>query len=204
MYWKFVEGISSKSDKYGFVNETEIRIWAWLALIFALISFYLVMFKWNFDIAFYTVWTIRLDFILKVFIWPDFSIFWRLVRIFIKDNKKNWVWSVQKRFAWVIGLILSTFVLFCMYLLSWYAESTNPVVLEIIQQININISHDTLLVLPMNPAILACILCIVFMFLESVFWICAGCNMYKNLVKSWIMKEHKWQNCVNWACEIIK
>ena len=126
MYWKKIKHLSNKWDKYGFVDETEIRIAAWLALILALISFFLVMFKWNFYIAFYTVWIIRLDFVLKVFISPKYSIFWSLVRFFIKDKEKIWVWAVQKRFAWVIWLILSTFVLFCMLLLSWYMESTNP------------------------------------------------------------------------------
>ena len=202
MYWERLEWISKEWDKYGFVNEVEIRLAAGLALIFAIISFYLVMFNWDFDTAFYTVWIISLDFILKFFIWPDYSIFWRIVRPFIKNKEKIWVWSVQKRFAWFIGVILSVFVIFCMLLLSWYMETTSPEVLYMIDQISNNIANNKLIVLPMNPAILACILCIIFMFLESVFWICVGCNMYKKLVKKWWMKKHEWQNCINWACEV--
>ena len=204
MYWKFIKGIGSETDKYGFVDETEVRIAAWIALIFALVSFYLVMLRWDFNTAFFTVWTIWLDFVLKVFIWPDFSIFGRVVRLFLKKKEKVWVWSVQKRFAWVIGVVLSTFVLYCMLLLSWNIESTNVTVIAIIEQISTNITANALIVLPMNPAILACVLCIVFMFLESVFGICMWCKMYKKLVKKWIMKEHKWQNCVNGACEITE
>lgn len=202
LYGQAVKWITQKWDKYGFVDETEIRFSAWLALVFALLSFYFVMFKWNFDIAFFTVWIIWLDFILKVFISPDYSIFWRIVRLFLKNKKKHMVWSVQKRFAWSIGFLLSTFVIYCMLLLSWYMPSTNPQVMYIIEMINTNIANNALIVIPKNPAILACILCIVFMFLESVFWICVGCKMYKNLVKMWIIKKVLHQNCVNWACEI--
>ena len=202
LYGKPVEWITISWDKYGFVDELEVRIAAWLSLIFALISFYFVMFRWNFDSAFFTIWIIWLDFVLKVFIWPDFSIFGRIVRPFIKAKEKIWVWAVQKRFAWSIGFVLATFVIFCMLLLSWYMWSTDPSVLAIMEQINANLSSNALIILPMNPAILACVLCIVFMFLEAVFGICVGCKMYKNLVKKWIMKKIPHQNCINWSCEI--
>ncbi|MDQ7009881.1 MAG: DUF4395 domain-containing protein [Candidatus Gracilibacteria bacterium] len=202
MYGKFVEGTGNKTDKYGFVDETEIRIAAGLSLVFALLSVYFVIFKGNFNVGLFIVGIIWLDFVLKVFISPDFSIFGRIVRLFIKGKEKIWVGSVQKRFAWSIGLVLSTFVIFCMLLLSGYIESTNPSVLAIMEQISTNITNNALIVLPMNPAILACVLCIVFMFLESVFGICVGCKMYKNLVKKGIMKKIPGQNCVNGACEI--
>lgn len=204
MYGKFVKWISREGDRYGFVNEVEVRFAAWLGLLFAIISFYFVMFQWNFDIAFFTVWIIFLDFLLKVFIWPEYSIFWRLIKPFIKNKKSFFVWSVQKRFAWSIWLILSIFVIFCMLLLSWTMQTDRPEVLYIIEQININIANNNLIVIPMNPAILACVLCIVFMFLESIFGICVWCKMYKNLVKLWVMKKYEGQNCVNWACDIEK
>jgi len=204
MYWKKLKHLSKEWDKYGFVNETEIRIAAGLALILALSTFFIVILKWEFQIGLYVVWIIWLDFVLKVFIWPEFSIFWSIVRIFIRKKEKLWVWAVQKRFAWSIGLALSTFVIYCMMLLGWNIESTNPAVLSVIQQISSNIANNSFIILPMNPAILACILCIVFMWFEAVVWFCVWCKMYKNLVKKGIMKEHKWQNCVGWVCEIEK
>jgi hypothetical protein len=156
MYWKEIKHLSNKWDKYGFVNETEIRVAAWIALAFSLLSIYFVIFKWNFNVGLFIVWIIWLDFMLKVFISPDFSIFWRITRLFIKGKKKIMRWSVQKRFAWSIGVVLSTFVMFCMLLLSWIIESTNPWVLSLMQQISTNITNNALIILPMNPAILAC------------------------------------------------
>jgi hypothetical protein len=40
MYWKKIEHLSNKWDKYGFVNETEIRIAAGLTLVLALATFF--------------------------------------------------------------------------------------------------------------------------------------------------------------------
>ena len=202
LYGQAVEGFTMEWDKYGFVDETEIRIAAWIALAFALLSFYFVVFNWNFNLGFVTVWIIWLDFVLKVFVWPDFSIFWRITRLFLKWKEKIMVWSVQKKFAWSIGVVLSTFVMFCMLILSWYTACSHPEVLSIIEMINNNVANNALIAMPMNPAILACALCIIFMFLESVFWICVGCKMYKFLVKKGVMKKVPHQNCVNWACEI--
>jgi hypothetical protein len=34
--------------------------------------------------------------------------------------------------------------------------------------IDLNISNNTLIVTPMNPAVLACVLCIIFMWFEAV------------------------------------
>jgi len=159
----------------------------------------------NFEnIALIVVWTIWVDFILKIFIWPEFSIFWNIVRPFIKNKEKFWVWAVQKKFAWIIGFILSTFVIYCLLLLSWIIECSNPQVLAVIQQVELNILNNLFIVLPMNPAILACVLCIIFMFLEAFFGICVWCKIYKTFVSKWVMKEYEWQKCVNWACEMKK
>ena len=89
-----------------------------------------------------------------------------------------------------------------MLLLSWILESLNPQVLAIIEQIKVNIINNSFIVLPMNPAILACVLCIIFMFFESVFGICVWCKIYKFLVSKWVMKNYEWQNCINWSCKM--
>jgi len=204
MYWKEVLGISQKWDKYGFVNETEIRITAWVTLLLALATFFLVMLKWEFNIALFVVWSIWIDFVLKIFIWPESSIFGSIVRPFIKNKEKLWVWSVQKRFAWSMWLILSTFVVFCLFILNWYLLSETPKIISIMQIISENIASNRLFVTPMNPAVLACVLCIIFMWFEAVVWFCVWCKIYKSLVSDWIMQEYKWQNCINWACEMKK
>lgn len=203
MYWTFVENISNKTDKYGFVNEHEIRISTWITLVLWLFSFFLVLFKANYQIPLFLVWTIWLDFVLKVFISPKLSIFWNIVKLFIRKKEPIWVWAVQKRFAWSIWFFISTFVMFCILILWKYTNmDVPPEVLNIWQTTSINIQNWSLVVVPMNPAILACVLCLVFMWFESVVWYCVWCSIYAKLVKKWLMKRYKWQNCPNWVCKL--
>lgn len=202
MYWTFVEKLSNKNDKYGFVNEHEIRIATWITLVLWLFSLFLVLFKANYQIPLFLVSTIWLDFVLKVIISPKLSIFWNITKLFVKKREPLWVWAVQKRFAWSIGLIISSFVIFCLLILWKYTDITNPVIEQIWQTTSINLQNGELIVTPMNPAIMACVLCLIFMWFESVVGYCIWCSIYVWLVKKWWVKKYKWQNCANDICEI--
>ena len=90
------------------------------------------------------------------------------MKLCIKNKAPIWVGAVQKRFAWSIGLFLSTFVMFCMLVLGKYIEVSAPEVLQILNTMEQNIKNAAFIVTPFNPAILACGLCLVFMWLESV------------------------------------
>lgn len=202
MYWKFVETLSKKDDKYGFVNEVEIRVATGVSFVLAFFAFFLVVLKGEFMISFALIGLIWFDFVLKVFISPKISIFWNLVKLFTKNKAPIWVGAVQKRFAWSIGLFLSSFVMFCMLVLGKYLEVSVPEVLQMLGTIEANIKNAEFIVTPFNPAILACGLCLVFMWLESVAWYCVGCKLYLWLVKKWWFKGYAGQNCVNGECEI--
>jgi hypothetical protein len=45
MYGTFVKGLSKKNDKYGFVNENEVRIATGVTFVFGLFSLFLVLLK---------------------------------------------------------------------------------------------------------------------------------------------------------------
>jgi len=130
------------------------------------------------------------DFVLKL-ISPQLSLFGSLVRIFLKRGEEIWVGAVQKRFAWSIGLVLVGFVLFCILMLGGYTGMVNPVMQAIWDGTASNIASGALIVTPMNPTIFACLLCIVFMWSESVVGYCVGCHVYGWLVRKGWMKEHK-------------
>jgi mannose/fructose/N-acetylgalactosamine-specific phosphotransferase system component IID len=57
--------------------------------------------------------------------------------------------------------------------------------------IQANIASGALIVTPMNPTVIACLLCVVFMWCESVVGYCVGCHIYGWLVKKGWMKEYK-------------
>lgn len=206
MYWTRVPHLSKEHDKYGFVNETEIRIATGITLVLGLFSLFLVLFKAEYTIPLILVSLMVADFVLKVFVSPRWSIFGSIVRIFLRKWDEVWVGAVQKRFAWSIGIFLSSFVIFCLLLLGGFIEPLSQfqatMLSQIFEQTQTNIQNGAIIVAPMNPAIIACLLCIVFMWSESVVGYCVGCHIYSWLVKKWIMKEYKWQNCVNGICEV--
>ncbi len=206
MYWTRVAHLSEKNDKYGFADEREIRIATGITLVLGLISLSLVLLKANYSIPLILVGLMVADFILKVFIGPRWSIFGSFVRLFLKKWGEVWVGAVQKRFAWSIGIFLSSFALYCILLLGQYIAPSPgqqmTAVWAIMQATQVNIANNTLIVTPMNPTILACVLCIVFMWLESVAGYCVGCHIYAWLVRKGWMKEHRWQNCVDGVCDV--
>ena len=206
MYWTRVPHLSQENDKYGFVNETEIRIATGITLVLGLLSLCLVLLKAEYSIPLVFVSLIVVDFALKVFISPRLSIFGSFVRLFLSKWEEIWVGAVQKRFAWSIGIVLSALVLYCILLLGQYVAPMEwpqmTAVSGILQATQTNIANGALIVTPMNPTIMACLLCIVFMWSESVVGYCVGCHIYGWLVKKWWMREYKWQNCVNWVCEM--
>ena len=206
MYWTRVPHLSQENDKYGFVNETEIRIATGITLVLGLLSLCLVLLKAEYSIPLVFVSLIVVDFALKVFISPRLSIFGSFVRLFLSKWEEIWVGAVQKRFAWSIGIVLSALVLYCILLLGQYVAPMEwpqmTAVSGILQATQTNIANGALIVTPMNPTILACLLCIVFMWSESVVGYCVGCHIYGWLVKKWWMREYKWQNCVNGVCEV--
>ena len=199
MYGTFIEHLGKKDDKYGFVNENEIRLSTGFALLFAFYSFISIVFFADFTFSIFTIATIWLDFILKTFISPSLSIFGNIAKLFVRNNT-YWVGAVQKRFAWSIGVVLSTFVLFCVLIISGTLNDMG--ILTDIYAEFLLFPIVAPMAIPMNPAILACVLCIIFMTLESVFGYCVGCKMYEFLVRKNIMKSIPGQICPGGVCKI--
>lgn len=206
MYWIPLPNISKKWDKYGFVNETEIRIATGITLVLGLFSLFLVLFKAEYSIPLVLVSLMVADFILKVFISPQLSIFGIIVRPFLRKWKEIWVGAVQKRFAWSIGIVLSALVLYCILLLGQYITPMEwpqmIAVTGILEMTQINKANSTLIVTPMNPTIIVCLICIIFMWSESVVGYCVGCSIYAWLVRKWWIKGYANQNCIDGACEM--
>ena len=95
-------------------------------------------------IAFFT-----LDFLIRV-IQPRYSPSLLLGRLFVQNQRPEYVGATQKRFAWGIGFLLSIPMF---YLLVIHFQP-NPI------------------------KVLVCIICLVLLFLESAFSICLGCKLF--------------------------
>jgi hypothetical protein len=198
MYGQFVPELGKKDDKYGFVNETEIRLSTGLALLLGVYSFVAIVFFASFTLPMICIGIIWLDFFLKVFFGPQFSLFGQIVKPFVKT--KYFVGAVQKRFAWSLGLFLSTFAFLCILIISGFLPSMG-ICQPVYEMINAK-PIPPFMAVPMSPPIIACILCIIFMTSESFFGYCVGCKIYEKLVRWGIMKEIPGQICPGGVCKI--
>ena len=132
------------------LNEREARAGAGLLFLFAMISFlnaYLTH-RFLFTQIFVTVFMV--DFFVRIFINPKYAPSLILGRLFVRNQKPEYVGAPQKRFAWSIGFVLSVVMFFIIVVFEWMT----------------------------SIKIAICVLCLMFLFSESAFGICIGCIVY--------------------------
>ena len=137
------------------LNEREVRAAAGIFFLFAFTSLLIIIFKGDFLLAKFFVYTFLTDFAIRVFINPKFSPGLILGRLIVKNQKTEYVGAPQKKFAWIIGLVLASLMFFFLIFLNTYSIFTG----------------------------LICFICLIFLFFESVFGICLGCIFYNLLYK---------------------
>jgi len=149
------------------INEREARASAAIIFLFAYTGFMFVAFKNNFFWTELFSFTFLLEFFIRVVVNPKYAPYIILARLIVGNQKPEYVGAPQKRFAWAIGLILGIVMV--------YLIVTN------------DLSYARLA---------TCLLCVVFLFVESAFGICVGCKIYEFLT------PNKAQYCPGGACEM--
>ena len=149
------------------LNEREIRAAAGIMFLATLLSFMLILFKNNFVPIKYVITIFFADFAIRVLINPRFSPMLIIGRLIVGRQTPEYVGARQKRFAWMIGLVLSATMLVFMVVVNSYSPITG----------------------------ITCLLCLVFLFFESVFGICLGCKIYS------LFNKGKVQYCPGEVCE---
>jgi Domain of unknown function (DUF4395) len=137
------------------LNEREIRASAGILFVFMFISLMLIIFKGNFIMIKYVIITFLTDMIIRVFISPRYSPTLIIGRLIVGRQNPEYVGAAQKKFAWIIGIVLATMMFFLMVVLNSYSVITG----------------------------LTCLICLIFLFFESAFGICIGCVFYKLFYK---------------------
>ena len=89
------------------LNEREIRAAAGLLFLATFTSLMFILFKGNFVPIKYVITFFLLDFIVRVFINPGFSPTLIFARLIVRNQTPEYVGAAQKKFAWIIGVILS-------------------------------------------------------------------------------------------------
>lgn len=138
------------------LNEREIRGWAWIFFATWLPIFLISCINMDFYITKIFITLFMIDFFIRVCINPKYSPSLIIARFFVWNQKPEYVWASQKRFAWAIWLILSII----MFIQIWIFNLFNLL------------------------SIFICILCLIFLFFESAFWICIWCKIYNFFSKN--------------------
>ena len=137
------------------LNEREIRAAAGILFLMMFISVVTVIFNGNFLLIKYAVTIFLADFIIRVFINPRFSPSLILGRLIVRNQVPEYVGAQQKKFAWIIGVVLASIFFTLLVLVNGISPITGVI----------------------------CLVCLIFLFFESAFGICLGCKFYPLVYK---------------------
>jgi hypothetical protein len=138
------------------LNEREIRAAAGILFLATYTSLMFILFKENFVPIKYVVTLFLIDFIIRVFINPKFSPTLIFARLIVRNQTPDYVGAAQKKFAWIIGVVLSGTMFFFFIIANAYSPITGII----------------------------CLICLIFLFFESAFGICLGCMFYPLFFKN--------------------
>ena len=150
------------------LNEREIRAAAGILFLATFTSLMFILFKGNFVPIKYVITFFLTDFLIRVFINPKFSPTLIFARLIVQNQTPEYVGAAQKKFAWIIGVVLSATMFFFFVIINAFSPITGII----------------------------CLICLIFLFFESVFGICLGCLFYPLLFKE------KVQYCPGEVCEV--
>jgi len=132
------------------LNEREVRAAAGILFLATFTSLMFILFKGNFIPIKYVITLFLIDFMIRVFINPKFSPTLIFARLIVHNQTPEYVGAAQKKFAWIIGVVLSATMFFFFIIVNAYSLITGII----------------------------CLICLIFLFFESAFGICLGCMFY--------------------------
>ena len=132
------------------LNEREIRAAAGILFLATFTSLMFILFKGNFIPIKYVITFFLTDFLIRVFVNPAFSPTLIVARLIVHNQTPEYVGAAQKKFAWIIGVVLSATMFILLVIVNAYSAITGII----------------------------CLICLIFLFFESVFGICLGCLFY--------------------------
>ena len=137
------------------LNEREIRASAGILFLATFTSLMLILFKNNFVPIKYVVTIFLTDLLIRVFINPRFAPSLIIGRWMVRNQVPEYVGAAQKRFAWLIGILLSGTLFTFLVVVNAYSPITG----------------------------IGCLICLIFLFFETAFGICLGCKVYSLFYK---------------------
>lgn len=137
------------------LNEREIRASAGILFLGTFTSLMLILFRNDFLLIKYVITVFLVDFMIRVFVNPKFSPTLIIGRLIVRNQNPEYVGAQQKKFAWIIGLVLSATMFTFLVVVNAFSPITGII----------------------------CLICLVFLFFEAAFGICLGCKFYSIFFK---------------------
>jgi Domain of unknown function (DUF4395) len=132
------------------LNEREIRAAAGILFLATFTSWMFILFNENYVPLKYVITIFFTDLLIRVFINPAYSPTLIMGRLIVRNQLPEYVGAPQKKFAWIIGIVLSGAMFVFFIIVNAYSPITGII----------------------------CIICLIFLSFESAFGICLGCNFY--------------------------
>ncbi len=137
------------------LNEREVRAAAGILFLIMFISIMVVVLKGDFLLLKYAITIFLTDILIRVVVNPKFSPSLIIGRLIVRNQVPEYVGAKQKKFAWIIGLVLAAITFISIAVLNARSPITGII----------------------------CLICLVFLFFETAFGICLGCKFYSIFYK---------------------
>lgn len=171
-FGEYIEGTN-----YKVLDERIVRGSAGVMFLLGLIAFINGFIINNYIVIPYISGILALSFLIAVFINPKFSPTVFIATLMVRKQSPLPIGAIQKKFAWSLGLILSSGI----FVLSLFLLKDESY---------------------FDSVCLLCLVCLALLFLETAFGICIGCKLYHLSVRMRLIAPPKEKpNCMGDACE---
>lgn len=137
------------------LNEREIRAGAGILFVLMFVAIDQAGGSQDFTLLKYSIVIFLTDILIRVFINPKYAPSLIIGRWIVRNQVPEYVGAKQKKFAWIIGIVLGVTMLILQVLVNSFSPITG----------------------------LICMICLIFLFFESAFGICIGCKLYSMVYK---------------------
>ena len=103
------------------LNEREIRASAGILFLAISVSVVMIIVKGDFLLIKYVIIFFLTDFIIRVFVNPGFSPSLIIGRLIVRNQVPEYVGAQQKKFAWIIGVVLSAIMFIFLVVVNSYS-----------------------------------------------------------------------------------
>jgi len=175
----FSFGYYVNGKSYKVLDERRMRASAGIMLLAGSIATINGFVLSKYEVIPYIMGVFVINFLIGLFINPKFSPTVLLAWLFTFKQSPMPIGAVQKKFAWSLGLMLSSAI----FILSLFLQNDATY---------------------FHPVCMLCMICILLLYLETAFGICVGCKLYDLFVAIRILPKPKEKpNCMGNSCASV-